>query len=294
MLSSMTGFGSAGGETDNTSWQFEIKSVNGRGLDVRLHLPNGCEGLEAPIRNAIKSSFGRGNMQASLQISDKRQSQSLSVNTQLLTSLARRARLQDRLTGNPGLTRASDLFALRGVLSGEKSAGEISAESDIGKAIFETVQESLSALAESRQREGQSLHDVLTRVISDMEAVVSEAKGTADLQPSMIMSRLSEKVNSLLQDSRLSEDRLEQEVAILVTKADVTEELDRLDAHLKDGTRLINSKGPVGRKLDFLSQELLREANTMGSKSASLEMTRHSLSLKTLIDQFKEQAANVE
>ena len=164
----------------------------------------------------------------------------------------------------------------------------------IGKGILDAVGEAIEQLKRARQTEGQALLEIMERIVSDMEAVVIEAKATADVQPAQMMARLNERVTGLLSDSRISEERLEQELAILVSKADITEEVDRLSAHLVEARNLFNSGKAVGRKLDFLSQELLREANTLGSKSASLEMTRHSLALKSLIDQFKEQSANVE
>ena len=294
MLSSMTGFGSAQGDGSGRSWQIEVKSVNGRGLDLRLHLPPGCEGLETGIRAAFKSAFARGNMQVSLTLRDVGEGQRVSVDAGLLNALSRRARMLDRSNARGAKTSAGDLFALRGVISSDKASVEISSDSEVGKGILASVEEAIEHLKAARQNEGRALLDVLLRVVGDMEAIVDEAKVTADVQPAQMMARLNERVSSLLEDSRISEERLEQELAILVSKADVTEEIDRLSAHLEDARRLFNSDKAVGRKLDFLSQELLREANTLGSKSASLDMTRHSLALKSLIDQFKEQSANVE
>lgn len=294
MLSSMTGFGSAQGDGSNLSWQVEIKSVNGRGLDVRLHLPPGCEELETAIRGAFKAAFARGNMQASLNLRETGDDQRANIDTGLLNALARKARLADRAAGRNARTSAGELFALRGVISNERASIDVSAESEAGKGILASVNDAIANLKSARQNEGKALRDVLERIVSEMEAVVIEAKSTADVQPAQMMARLNERVSGLLEDSRISEERLEQELAILVSKADVTEEIDRLSAHLEEARRLFKSDKAVGRKLDFLSQELLREANTLGSKAASLEMTRHSLALKSLIDQFKEQSANVE
>lgn len=294
MLSSMTGFGSGQGDGARLSWQFEAKSVNGRGLDLRLHLPPGCEGLEAGIRAAFKSAFARGNMQASLNLRETGEGQRVSIDSGLLNALSRKARLADRAAGRGASTSAGDLFALRGVISNERTAIEVSPDSETGKGILDAVGEAIEQLKRARQTEGQALLEIMERIVSDMEAVVVEAKATADVQPAQMMARLNERVTGLLSDSRISDERLEQELAILVSKADVTEEVDRLSAHLVEARNLFKSDKAVGRKLDFLSQELLREANTLGSKSASLEMTRHSLALKSLIDQFKEQSANVE
>lgn len=294
MLSSMTGFASQGDELNGLSWQFEVKSVNGRGLDVRLHLPGGCEDLEQPIRAAFKKRFSRGNMQTSLNIRESSDTQKISFDTVLLTTLARRTRMLDRQQRLGARTSAGDLLGMRGVQSSDRGSVEISAESDRGAAILATVESVLLALDNARKNEGSALKVILERIVSDMEAEVSMAANTADTQPAQMLARLRDRIEALMTDSRMSEERLEQEVAVLVAKADVTEELDRLKSHLADARKLLASKDAIGRKLDFLSQELLREANTLGSKAASLEMTRHSLALKSLIDQFKEQAANVE
>ena len=294
MVSSMTGFASVTGESESASWVFEVKSVNGRGLDVRLHLSQGCEALEQPIRSAFKNAFARGNLQASLQVRERSDASSLRVDTKLLNSLSRRARIMDRANGLPGATSASDLLNFRGVLSSEKSTLSVAPDGKIGEAILQSIDQAIEQLKDARDREGEALSTILARVVLDMAEEVRGAKHTADAQPAMMQARLHDKVAAVLDDHALNQERLEQEVAVLITKADVTEELDRLNAHFDEAGRLLASDKPVGRKLDFLSQELLREANTLGSKSASLEMTRHSLALKTLIDQFKEQAANVE
>lgn len=294
MVMSMTGFGRAADSNQTLSWQFEVKSVNGRGLDVRLHLPGGCEALESPIRALFKTEFARGNMQASLSLKDVGEEQSVQIDTRLLTSMARQARMLDRRSGAVGRTSSTDLLSLKGVISSEKVSREIGASDATGKAIIETVKEALKTLTDARRTEGEALKAALSRIVTEMTEIVKDARKTAGVQPAQLMSKLKARVGELLEDTRISEDRLEQEVALLVSKADVTEEIDRLDAHFAEALSLIASGMPIGRKLDFLSQELLREANTMGSKSASLDMTRHSLGLKSLIDQFKEQAANVE
>tara|TARA_B100000949_G_C14217719_1_gene423124 strand:- start:216 stop:1106 length:891 start_codon:yes stop_codon:yes gene_type:complete len=296
MLSSMTGFGAASGERDGLTWHFEVKSVNGRGLDIRLHLPTGTEPLEASIRSQIKAAVTRGNLQVSLNLRESREQLGMKINSVALNQLARKARLMDRSNKvRMSSTRAADLLAIKGVIASDgRTSSDISLSDACIEAIAESVDLALSQLIQSRKTEGAALHTVLERIISDLEGLVADAKSTADVQPDQIKARLSERVNALMKDKDLDGERLEQEVAILVSKADVTEELDRLDAHLEEARKLIDSDKAVGRKLDFLSQELLREANTLGSKSASLEMTRHSLSLKGLIDQFKEQAANVE
>lgn len=294
MLSSMTGFASTAGQTGNLNWSFEVKSVNGRGLDVRLNLPSGCEKLEHSIRALFKKHFARGNMQASLQINDQSETSRVRIDTHLMNTLSRRARIHDQNALGKRRTKASDLFPLRGIISSERSAIDISPEDLTGKDILDGIKAALEQLDEARKREGKALADSLDRIVSELASETKKARGTAEAQPAQMLERLKDRVAAVLDESRIAEDRLEQEVAILITKADVTEEIDRLLAHFEEARRLINSGEVVGRKLDFLSQELLREANTLGSKAASLEMTRHALALKSSIDQFKEQAANVE
>ncbi len=293
MISSMTGFANVAAEQDDVSWTFEIKSVNGRGLDLRLYLPNGCEALEQAIRAKFKDAFARGNMQASLQVKDRSDVGQARIDTQLLTSLARKVRLMDKASGQSG-SRSSELLGLRGVMSGEKATLDISADGVVGKAILASVDEAIKALHSAREREGEALKGILLRVLEDMQTETASAQQTSDAQPAQMKARLKDRVAAVLEDSKLNPERLEQEVAILITKADVTEEIDRLTAHIEEARRLLSLNQPKGRKLDFLSQELLREANTLGSKAASIEMTRHSLALKSSIDQFKEQCANVE
>ena len=294
MLSSMTGFAAESGEIEGYSWHFEVKTVNGRGLDVRLHLPSGSETLEAPVRAAIKHHLSRGNVQASLSLRESRDRNPVQIDTGFLTSLSRRARILNRSFNGTSVINTAELMAIKGVISSDKAIQETGPSEAACEAVLASVNSALRKLVEARQTEGAALKVVLQRVVADMTTIVGEAIQTADTQPDQIKKRLQDRVEAILNESKLSDERLEQEVAILVTKADVTEEIDRLSAHLKEASQLLNAKGAIGRKLDFLSQEMLREANTMGSKSASLEMTRHSLSLKGLIDQFKEQAANVE
>ena len=293
MVSSMTGFSNGSAEVNGVSWTFEVKSVNGRGLDLRLYLPPGCEALEQEIRSRFKSAFSRGNMQASLQLKDRSDTGSVQIDSRLLTTLERRVRLADRRNGKRAGS-LGQLMSLKGVLNSDKGNTSFSAEDAVGKAVLASVNEAIAQLHDARLREGDTLKTVLSRILAEMQAETVAAKQTGDTQPEQMKAKFRERANALLTDTKVSEERLEQEFAILINKADVTEEIDRLSAHIEEASRLLELGQPVGRKLDFLSQELLREANTLGSKSASLEMTRHSLALKSSIDQFKEQAANVE
>lgn len=294
-LNSMTGYGSATGALENATWSFEAKSVNAKGLDMRVSYAPGCEAFDQTIRNAIKAGFKRGAFQVNLSLRTTSNAGAVAVETALLTQLARTCRIRDRQMGavSPSTDTAS-LLGLKGVLSTDKANDRIDTDSPIGQAINQSIQIALEQLAEARKREGAALKEVLERILSEMEATCQEAQSIAAAQPQALKERLQGRLAEILEGRDLNAERLEQEVAVLVSKADVTEELDRLAAHISEARHLLSGKGPVGRKLDFLSQEFLREANTLGSKSASLDMTRQSLALKALIDQFKEQVANVE
>lgn len=294
-LNSMTGYGSATGALENATWSFEAKSVNAKGLDMRVSYAPGCEAFDQPIRNAIKTGFKRGAFQVNLSFRATSNASAVAVDTALLTQLARTCRIRDRQIGARSQpTETASLLGLKGVLSTDKATDRIDADSPIGQAISQSIEVALEQLADARKREGAALKEVLQRILSEMEATCQEAQSIAAAQPQALKERLQARLAEILEGRDLNAERLEQEVAVLVSKADVTEELDRLAAHISEARHLLSVNGPVGRKLDFLSQEFLREANTLGSKSASLDMTRQSLALKALIDQFKEQVANVE
>lgn len=288
----MTGFARESGEADWGSWVWEARSVNGRGLDVRINSPSGLDAVEQAVRKAASDAFDRGNLQISLRI-DLTGDEAIRVNqTVLKTLMAAYQEAEGALATGPAL---ASLMQIKGVVEAETVSmrdlvefdGAVNALSASGNIV-------VAALAEDRAREGDALQSLLTGHLEGMQALTEQALGYAEAQKAALAEKYRARIAEFDSDGAVSEERLATEIAVLAAKADVTEELDRLAAHISRGKTLISGKGPVGRDLGFLAQELNREANTLCSKSASLDLTNAGLALKSLIDQFKEQAANVE
>ena len=282
-IASMTGFARSQGAFGRLSWTWEIKSVNAKGLDLRVRLPSGFDALDGPLRSGVNERFKRGNITASL--SYKRGT----ANGEAAVLKVNRALLDER-------PRLDTLLAVRGVVELAEEDEESEEERRAREAAMaESLAEALSALAENRAREGGTLADALTQHVDRIEALIGEAGRLAATAPEAIQARLREQVAALLETaSALSEDRLAAEVALLATKADIREELDRLRAHVDGARTLLEAGGPIGRKFEFLCQEFNREANTLCSKSTDVELTRTGLDLKVAIDQLREQVQNIE
>ena len=296
-LASMTGFARAQGTTDDIHWAWEMRSVNGRGLDLRLRLPNGFEALDQPVRKLASGAFARGSVSVNLQIQWTRVRASYQINEEWLATLEDRARRMLREGGTPGLgkIRPEGLLALRGVIEATDEAPAPTMEAEIHSELMAGAERAIMDLLRARAEEGQSLKGVLIGHLDWIESLAAAARATAATQPEAIRSRLIRAVSEAASSSpALPEDRLAHEIAMLAAKSDVREELDRLDAHIAAGRDLIGKGEPCGRKLEFLAQEFHREANTLCSKSQDIELTRIGLDLKTAIDQVREQVANVE
>jgi uncharacterized protein (TIGR00255 family) len=296
-LSSMTGFSREGGSlADGSSFIWELRSVNGRGLDVRLRLPNGYDALEAPLKEAAARLLKRGNVNATLTVKrEDRTAARLTPDPAALDQALRIALdLAARIPGAPP-PRAEALLTLPGVLRAE-SVEPDEAEEEAKRAIVATAfAQALDGLVASRRAEGAKLADILGVLLDEVAALRDLAATEAAGQPALHAARLRESLGALLEgERRVPEDRLAQEVALLASKSDVREELDRLSAHIAEARRLLTSGDAIGRKLDFLTQEFVREANTLCSKSASTALTRIGLELKAAIERLKEQSANVE
>jgi len=293
-LKSMTGFARASGAVEGFSWVWEVRSVNGKGLDFRLRMPPGLESLEPDIRKAAARRFRRGNFQANLQLTREADAASMRINADLLGWYAAEAR---RLAATLGPDAAPldplRLLALRGVVEATDQTSRLLEEH--GKDLLASLEEALDALAVARAREGARLAEIIEGQIGQIERLTRQARDNPARSADAIRARLKEQVEHLLDaDDRLDEQRLYQEAALLATRADIAEELDRLDAHVAAARALLEEDGPVGRKFDFLAQEFNREANTLCSKSNDAELTRTGLELKVVIDQLREQLANIE
>ena len=296
-LASMTGFARADGTLpDGASFLWEMRSVNGRGLDLRLRLPNGFDGVEPALRDAAGKVFKRGNISATLNI--KREEKTGSRLTPDPAALEQALRLAldlaARIPGAPP-PRAEALLALPGVLRAESSELDEVAEEARRAVVTKAFTAALQALAKSRAAEGARLAEILGVLIDEIAALVTLSRDAAADQPAQQKARLLESLAALLEgERRVPEERLAAEVALLAAKSDVREEIDRLNAHIAEARALLASGDAVGRRLEFLTQEFVREANTLCSKSASVALTRLGLDLKAAIERLREQAANVE
>lgn len=283
----MTGFARAAAA--GAGWTWEVRSVNGRGLDVRCRLPTGLDHLEAQIRAAVGKHATRGNITVTLTVNGGETAQRPRLNQAVLDEVLAIARhLQGRTDLAP--PRLDGILALRGVLD-FGDAGEPPKDDE----LLASLNGVLATFARARADEGQEIERHMTGHLDEIERLTSEAARSAGAQPAAIKARLEAQLAELLgAQPPVTPERLSAEVALLATRADVREELDRLTAHLGAARKLFRDGGAIGRKLEFLSQEFNREANTLCSKSADIELTRLGLALKASIDRLREQAANIE
>ncbi|MFO1157357.1 MAG: YicC/YloC family endoribonuclease [Reyranellaceae bacterium] len=294
----MTGYARAQGADDRRRWAWEARSVNGRNLDIRCRVPQGFDRLENPARSAVGARLKRGNISLTLTIASERQGKPLRVNRALLGELCTLVEEVRRTTG-AAAPAADGLLRVRGVIE-EEDEGEESEEAlaRLDKALAQTLDEVLKALAAARAAEGRALARVIAGHVDEIETLCRRAAERAAAQVGVLRSRFDSQLGELLERAPpLSEERFAQEVALLVGKADVREELDRLDAHIAQARGLLaeaRPDSPVGRKFDFLCQEFNREANTLCSKSADIELTRVGIDLKGAIERMREQVQNVE
>lgn len=291
-LSGMTGFGRADGAGEGWIWSVEARSVNGRNLEIRFRGPNGFDGLERAAKAAGQARFARG--QVTIGVQAKRAEAGEAAVTINAAVLARYLTLANELAEDGATPPSADgLLALRGVIEAPEEADDPEARAAVEAAMTRTVEEALDALKASRQNEGAQLTPVLDEFIARIEALVTQAEGEAAAQVEAIRDRFTRRISELAPDAPGLEDRIFLEAAALATKADVREELDRLTAHVASARQLVAS-APAGRKLDFLMQEFMREANTLCSKSATTALTGIGLELKAVIEQLREQVQNVE
>ena len=290
----MTGFARAQGGDDRVSWTWELRSVNSRGLDQRYRLPGGWEALEPELRLLAGETLSRGSLQANLTVKAARAPANLTVNRAVLDQLVALAKeLETELPAAPA--RLDGLLGLRGVLEEIEEEESEELQTLRRKAVRDGFAEALDALVAMRGQEGARLQTLVESHLERIVELEAAARATAASQPAAIKARLQALLAELLgAEPALPEERLAQEAALLVGKADVREELDRLAAHIAASRDLLQEGGAVGRRLDFLCQEFNREANTLCSKSADVELTRIGLELKGAIEQLREQIQNLE
>lgn len=294
-ISSMTGFARAEGSWQDYAWTWELKSVNNRGLDVRMRLPNGMDALEAPVRAALAERFSRGSINCAIQMSKAGQNGAVSVNEAALGQIIQTATEAAKQHGLEP-PRIEGLLALKGVMEvgePEEDKAALKAKAD---AVLESFFEAADGLIETRRAEGERLRQVMAGQVSELGNLLMQAEGSAGRQPEAIQARLEAQLDELLaaREQKPDPDRLAQEVAFLAIKADVREELDRLAGHIEAAEGLLGEDRAVGRELDFLAQEFGREANTLCSKAGDQELSRIGLAMKTVVDQIREQSQNIE
>lgn len=291
-LKSMTGFGRAEGSFENWFWVWEVRAVNGKSLDIRMKLPSGYESLEPLIRKHISNVLHRGSLQISLKVDTTGQDLPYRINEEWLQILVNSASEVGRGHGF-GTAQLNGLYAVKGVVEEVALSAADPKYKQRNLQLLASLAEMTVALDVARLSEGKVLAKILTANIKAMDGEIGKALKCTINTAKVIQQKFTQRFEELLAE-KLPQDRLIQEAAILAVKADVQEELDRLGAHIKQALILTKQGSPVGRKLDFLSQEILREINTLCSKSNDLALTNIGLELKSLVEQFREQAANVE
>lgn len=296
MIKSMTGFASGKGALGPHSWSWELRSVNGKGLDMRLRVPDWLTGLEAALRADMSKQISRGNVTLSLRVAREETAAELKLNEGAMSAALDALAQAEELAVNKGValapSKASDLLMLKGML-------DAAAEDDDPAPLVEALKSEFgSLLAEfvtMRRDEGQALASILSAQLDQIQTLTEQATELAERRKEAMADTLRQNLARVTENSQGADpDRVAQELALIAVKADITEELDRLAAHVVAARALLEQEAPVGRKLDFLMQEFNREANTLCSKSQNSELTSVGLELKAVIDQLREQVQNVE
>ena len=293
-LSSMTGFARGHGVAGSYAWSWEIKSVNAKGLDLRLRLPPGWDAVEVPARKNATEKLSRGTVYGNLTVERKGVAPTVKVNEPVLAAvLATLKALSGKVDASP--PTLDGILSLKGVIEvteeDEREEDRRAAEA----AIISGFDRLLADLVAMRREEGATLGRLLSARLDEIAALAARAEAAPGRKPEAIKARLAEQVETLLSASqRFDSDRLHQEAILIASKADIREELDRLASHVEQVRKMIADGGPIGRRLDFLAQELNRESNTLTAKANDVELTNIGLELKSVVEQFREQVQNLE
>ena len=293
-LSSMTGFARSHGVSGTYAWSWELKSVNAKGLELRLRIPSGWDAVEVPVRAKAAEILSRGNVYANLTINRDGAAPVARINEPVLAAmLAALKSLSGRVDAEP--PRLDGVLGLKGVVDVIEEEESEDLRRAAEAAIVADFAQALAGLSEMRRHEGDAIGKILSARLDEIALLSGRAEKVPGRQPDAIKKKIAEQVATLLDaSSRFDSDRLHQEAILIASKADIREELDRLASHVTQGRRLIADGGAVGRRLDFLAQELNREANTICSKSNDVELTNIGLELKSVVEQFREQVQNLE
>ncbi|WP_205511964.1 YicC/YloC family endoribonuclease [Ruegeria sp. AD91A] len=296
MIRSMTGFASGKGTYGLHSWSWELRSVNGKGLDMRLRVPDWLTGLEVSLRATLSKSLSRGNVTLSMRVNREDSALELALNEAAMAAALTALEQTEALAAARGITlapaRASDLLALKGMMDAETEADD---PTPLVAHLTSDFKDLLAAFIDMRKTEGEALAAVLNTQLDQVAELTAQAATIAEQRKGKMAEALRENLARVLENTQGADpDRVAQELAMIAVKADITEEIDRLTAHVGAARELLAQDGAVGRKLDFLMQEFNREANTLCSKAQSSDLTSVGLELKALIDQMREQVQNVE
>lgn len=296
MINSMTAYASQGGALGATSWVWELRGVNARGLDLRLRIPEGLDGVEATVRAALTAALKRGNITLNLRLTRETGGQVMSLDMSALdTVLAALDTVQERAF-EMGVTlaqpNAADVLAQRGVIV----LGATDDNNDaLSKAVLLDIPRLIADFCAMRETEGAALGVVVSSQLDDITDLIAKAETAAEARRPEVLAQLTAALQRVVADiSDVDEARVAQELALLAVKSDITEEIDRLKTHVAAARELLNDSKPIGRKLDFLAQEFNREANTLCSKAGASALTAVGLDLKAVIEQMREQIQNVE
>jgi len=293
-LSSMTGFARAVGSEGPYRWVVELKSVNAKGLDLRVRTPPGFDSIEGEARARLGRSLARGTCFANVSAQREGGASEAKINREALTAVIDAAKAAARETGLEPPT-LDGVLAVRGVVEIGEAADDAALMAAISSGVLRSLDEAIAALVDMRQSEGTALATILGERLASIAALTRAADDNPGRRPEAIRARLAQSIATLLEANRgFDENRLHQEAILLAAKADVREELDRLGAHVEAARSLVAAGGPVGRRLDFLAQELAREANTLCAKSNDAALTAIGLELRSQIEQLREQIQNVE
>jgi uncharacterized protein (TIGR00255 family) len=293
-LKSMTGFGRSAGVHDGTAWHWEVRSVNGRNLELRFRMPSGLEALEIKARALAQEKLARGNCSFNLTLRREGGEFAIRLNEAALAQALAAAERARALT-NLGPANLDTLLAMRGVVEVSEGEETEEAHAKLEEALLAGLATALGQLVAARTAEGARLAGVVANQLDQIGALVERAAKAPAREPKAIAQRLADQVARLTETGAgLDPDRLHQEALLVATKADIQEELDRLHAHIAAARELLTQDQAVGRRLDFLAQEFNREANTICSKALDIEVSRAGLELKTVIDQLREQVQNIE
>ena len=292
-LMSMTGYGRAEGSFEDSTWVWEVRAVNGKNLDMRLRLPAGFESLDPRIRRTVGTALVRGNLQISLDMQTLSGTNNYTINTKWLQTLIDSSAHMQQKNPEMSAPNLDGFYLVRGVVTETTRSAADPQYKPRNTAILNSLGDMLTHLKQARKVEGKALEKILKTNLKKFEALMVKARICEGAQAEHIKKKFTQKLTDLLGEN-LPQDKLAQEAALLAIKADVREELDRLDAHVRQAKSLLKTGSPIGRKLDFLSQEFIREINTLCSKSIDIQLIQIALDMKSLIEQFREQAANVE